>query len=246
MQHYFIVVLNNTTKDDWMNFNNTLHKLGFTPIEATIFITLCKHGALSGYEVAKLTGVSRSNVYAALYSLQEKGKCQMSNGETAKYIAISKEDLLLSTKREMKQTLSEIEQFFPVCVETNEPYVTIRGYDNVLNKIKNSISQCESHLYLLCSSTCIDLLKDELLSISHNHRITIICETQLALDDHITVYNRQKDPEGFHMIIDTKSVITGDLVHEPAQCLFSKNDSLVRLMRESFVTELDMIALKKH
>ena len=48
------------------------------------------------------------------------------------------------------------------------------------------------------------------------------------------------------MIMDTKSVITGDLDLEHAQCLFSKNDALVRLMRESFVTELEMIALKVH
>ena len=229
-----------------MDFNNTLHKLGFTPIEATVFITLCKHGALSGYEVAKLTGISRSNIYTALYSLQEKGKCQVSEGETAKYIAISKEELLLSTKRELIKTLSEIEQLYPSPIETHEPYVTIRGYDNVLNKIKNSILLCKSHLYLLCSSSCIDLLRDELLTISSNRRITIICETNIYLNEQIIVYNRQKDPKGIHLIIDTNSVITGDLEKEHAQCLFSKNDSLVRLMRESFVTELDMIALKKH
>lgn len=240
------MLLNNTTKDDWMDFNNTLHKLGFTPIEATIFITLCKHGALSGYEVAKLTGISRSNVYSALYSLQEKGKCHVSEGETAKYMAISKEELIFSTKRELEETLSEIEQFFPDSIETSEPYVTIRGYHNVLNKIKNSILLCKSHLYLLCSTACIELLREELLSICPNHRITIICEGSIELDKRITIFNRQKDPQGIHLIIDTESVITGDLNPEHAQCLFSKNDSLVRLMRESFITELDMIALKKH
>lgn len=228
-----------------MNFNETLYKLGFTPIEATIFITLCEHGALSGYEVAKLTGISRSNVYSALYNLQAKGKCHVSEGETAKYIAISKEELLLSTKREMSQTLSEIEQYYPNFIQTYEPYVTIRGYENVLNKIKNSILLCKSHLYLLCSSKCIDLLREELLAICSTRRITIICEAPVSLDPHIVIYTRQKDPKSIHLIIDTQSVVTGDLDLEHAQCLFSKNDSLVRLMRESFVTELDMIALTK-
>lgn len=229
-----------------MDFNNTLHKLGFTPIEANVFITLCKHGALTGYEVAKLTGISRSNIYAALYSLQEKGKCEISEGETTKYIAISKDELLQSTQREMQETLEEISRFFPNQLETNEPYVTIRGYHNVLNKIKNCIALCESHLYLLCSAKSALLFKDELLNICKSHRITIICEDSLAIAPEITVYKREKDSQGFHMIIDTKSVITGDLDTEHAQCLFSRNDSLVRLMRESFITELDMIALKKH
>lgn len=241
-----IVVLNNTTKDDGMDFNTTLHKLGFTPIEATVFVTLCKHGALTGYEVAKLSGISRSNVYAALYSLQEKGKCEVSEGETTKYIAISKEELLLSTQREMQQRLEEISTFFPTPIQTNEPYVTIRGYDNVLNKIKNCISLCESHLYLLCSASNALLFKDELLAIDKTCRITIICEAPLTMSPEVKVFLKEKDPKGFHMIIDTNSVITGDLDLEHAQCLFSKNDSLVRLMRESFITELDMIALKKH
>ena len=227
-----------------MDFNNTLQKLGFTPIEATIFITLCKHGALTGYEVAKLTGISRSNVYAALYSLHDKGKCYLSEGENTKYVALSKEELLLSTEREMSHTLEEIKQFFPNSIEAHEPYLTIRGYTNVLNKIKNSITLCNSHLYLLCSSHCVYLLKEELLSISKHCRIHIICETDLYLSDHITIYNRKKDPKGFHMIIDTQSVITGDLDPEHAQCLFSKNESLVRLMRESLVTELEIISLK--
>ena len=227
-----------------MDFNNTLQKLGFTPIEATIFITLCKQGALTGYEVAKLTGISRSNVYAALYSLQDKGKCQLSEGETTKYVAISKEELLLSTQREMSHTLEEIKKLYPDAIESNEPYLTIRGYSNVLNKIKNSILLCKSHLYLLCPSDCVDLLKEELLTSSKICRIHIICEKDLFINDQITIYNRKKDPKGFHMIIDTQSVITGDLNLEHAQCLFSKNQSLVRLMRESLVTELEMIALK--
>ena len=227
-----------------MSFKDTLHKLGFAPVEATVFITLCEHGSLTGYEVAKLSGISRSNVYAALYSLQEKGKCEVSEGETAKYIAISKEELMLSTKREMETALNEIDTFYPKQQSAYEPYVTIRGYDNVLNKIKNCICLCKSHLYLLCSSSCLELLLDELTAISKQRRITIICEKELAIAD-MTTCKREKDPKGFHMIIDTQSVITGDLSTEHSQCLFSKDESLVRLMRESFVTELDIIALKK-
>ena len=77
-----------------MNFEEALAQMGFSPIEATIFITLCQNGALTGYEVAKLTNLSRSNVYAALYALQEKGKCYLAEGESTKYVALSKEELL--------------------------------------------------------------------------------------------------------------------------------------------------------
>lgn len=227
-----------------MHFNDTLYKLGFSPIEASVFITLCKHGSLTGYEVAKLTGISRSNVYAALYSLQDKGKCFASEGESTKYIPISKEELILTTKREMKNTLSEIELYFPKEVATNEPYLTIRGYEHVVNKIKNHILLCKSHLYVMSTVKDILIIKDELIKMSQTHKVILLCEAPIHLDDHIQVLVHTRPIEGFYMIIDTQIVITGDLTEENAQCLYSTNESLVRLMRSSFKTALDMINLQ--
>lgn len=227
-----------------MHFNDTLYKLGFSPIEASVFITLCKHGSLTGYEVAKLTGISRSNVYAALYSLQDKGKCFASEGESTKYIPISKEELILTTKREMKNTLSEIELYFPKEVATNEPYLTIRGYEHVVNKIKNHILLCKSHLYVMSTIKDILIIKDELIKMSQTHKVILLCEAPIHLDDHIQVLVHTRPIEGFYMIIDTQIVITGDLTEENAQCLYSTNESLVRLMRSSFKTALDMINLQ--
>lgn len=224
-----------------MSFTEALHKLGFSPIEANVYITLCKHGALTGYEVAKFTGISRSNVYAALYSLQDKGKCHVCEGETTKYTALSKEELLLITKREFEDIYVSLEQHYPQGVEANEPYITIKGYDNVVDKMRNCILLCQSHLYLMCSSDYISLLGSTLNEMSEQCRISIICEQPLTLSPQITTYQRQKSVQGFHMIIDTKSVLTGELSIAASQCLFSKNETLIRLMRESFITELDMI-----
>jgi len=229
-----------------MDLNNALQKIGFSPLEATVYIVLCKHGNLTGYEVAKLSGISRSNIYAALYSLQEKGMCDVSEGESTKYVALSKEELILSSKRIMSQTLADIEEHFPDRIDVSEPYVTIKGYDNVLSKIKNSILLCKSHLYILSTSTYIELLKEELLTICASKKVTILCDTKLDLGPNVTIGTRSKTPQGFHMIMDTQSVITGDLSHESSQCLYSTNQSLVRLMRESFITELDIITLTNH
>lgn len=229
-----------------MSFTETLHKLGFSPIEATVYTTLCQNGALTGYEVAKLTGISRSNVYAALHNLYEKGKCYLSEGDSAKYIAISKEDLLLSTEREMKKNLEAIEKYYPERIEPSEPYISIKGYENVLDKIKNCILLCKSHLYISTNSCYLELIEKELLEIADKRRVTIITEAPFKLPDSIKIYTRGKNADGFHIIMDTHSVLTADLSLENAQCLFSKNPSLVRLMRESFITELDMITLKNH
>ena len=225
-----------------MNFNDALSKLGLTPIEATVFTTLCKHGALTGYEVAKFCGVSRSNVYAALYALQDKGKCYVVEGESTKYIPITKEELLVSAQKEFEEVLSVLDTYFPSTLTSTEPYITIKGYDNVLNKVKNAILTCQSHLYILASSPCLELFKKELSQIVENKRVTIMSNGHIELANAL-IYKRRKSPEGFHLIIDTHTVLTGDITDSSAQCLYTTNPSLVRFMRESFITELDMIKL---
>ncbi len=228
-----------------MIFNTILHKLGLSPTEASVFTILCKHGSLTGYEVAKMTGISRSNVYAALYSLQDKGRCFASEGETTKYIAQSKDELLLSIKRESEIVLKEINDYYPAEVISSEPYITIKGYDNVLTKLKNTMLLAHSHLYLLCPTDLIDLIHDELLEISSKIRINIISEKSLSLSPDIKIYHRNRNFDGFHMIVDTETMLTGQISGSAPQCLFSKDPSLVRLMKESFATELDIIKLNK-
>ena len=57
---------------------------GLTRQEATIYVCLIQNVDLSGYEVAKLTGISRSNVYSALAGLTEKGAAYLLEGTTSK------------------------------------------------------------------------------------------------------------------------------------------------------------------
>lgn len=225
-----------------MLFNDALLKIGFTPIEATVYITLCKHGALTGYEVAKLSGISRSNVYAALYSLVDKGKCYLIEGESTKYLALSKQELILNSKREFAEVINVLHHDFPESVQVTEPYITIKGAEHVIQKIKNTILTCSSHLYILCPTHYIEFFRDELLKVSENKKLVLICDSHIFLGNTL-VYKRSKSPQGFHIIVDTYAVITGEIDGALSQCLFTTNQSLVRLLRESFIAELDFIQL---
>lgn len=225
-----------------MHFEEALTKLGLTPIEATLYTTLCKHGALTGYEVAKLCGISRSNVYAGLYSLQDKGKCYLLDEEPNKYIPLPKEDLLLCAEREFKEVYETLKTLYPENLLVSDPYITVRGYQNVVDRITNTILSCHSHLYILTTCDILEIFKDVLSEISTTKRVTIICDSHLIIGEAL-IHTKPKAPLGFHMIVDTNCVITGDLSPESSQCLYTTNQSLVRLMRESLITELEMIRL---
>ena len=48
---------------DEMSYIEKLMVFGLTRQEASIYLCLYRNGTLTGYEAAKLTGISRSNVF---------------------------------------------------------------------------------------------------------------------------------------------------------------------------------------
>lgn len=55
------------------NASDQLQELGFSQYEAQAYINLLQRNPLNGYELAKISGIPRPNVYAVLDKLQEKG-----------------------------------------------------------------------------------------------------------------------------------------------------------------------------
>lgn len=62
-----------------------LQHFGLSRQEALLYQNLLSHGKQTGYEIAKETGISRSNVYSALSVLVEKGAAYVQE-ENAKNI----------------------------------------------------------------------------------------------------------------------------------------------------------------
>ena len=79
------------------NLIENLISFNLTRQEATIYVSFLTRGQMSGYEVAKETGVARSNVYSALQSLVEKGALYLIEGETTKYTPVDVKAFLQNT-----------------------------------------------------------------------------------------------------------------------------------------------------
>ena len=68
-------------------FTARLTEFGLTRQEAGIYECLLGEGKISGYEVAKLLGISRSNAYGSLASMTEKGAVYLVEEGTTKNIS---------------------------------------------------------------------------------------------------------------------------------------------------------------
>ena len=93
-----------------MELVQALKNIGFTQQEAIIYITLCKYGELTGYEASKISGISRSNVYATLASLVEKGRAYTIESSATKYVATPKKELICNIQRSFEDNIKYLEK----------------------------------------------------------------------------------------------------------------------------------------
>ena len=81
--------------------------------EAAIYLCLLKQEELTGYEAAKLTGISRSNVYNGLASLVEHGAAYILEGTSTRYTAVGLSEFCENRLRYLQRTKEELEKNGP-------------------------------------------------------------------------------------------------------------------------------------
>src|SRR5215211_4976590 len=84
-----------------------LQQLGFSEYEARAYLALLQRNPLNGYELAKLSGLPRANVYAVLQKLEERGavvRLDMPSG--ARYAPVAPAELTQRIASRFHGTLS--------------------------------------------------------------------------------------------------------------------------------------------
>ena len=135
------------------SFTERLMEFGLTRQGASIYQCLLTEGKVTGYEVAKQTGISRFNAYNSLASMTEKGAAYLvEEASTRKVCACPAQRVLQESYpqagRIRKDGCRNICQRRKAYVEG---YITIEGAENILNKIKNLLSQVDQRVYISCT-----------------------------------------------------------------------------------------------
>lgn len=219
-----------------MDLLEALKKLGFTQQEAIIYIKLSQSESMTGYEAAKESGISRSNAYASLSNLVEKGYAYTITGNPVRYIAVPKEDLLRNAKRDFSQTISLIDEKLSTQSIATEPYITITDEINILNKMKNIILEAELRIYVSVKASILLQLEEELIiACEKGLKVVVLSEMDISCGEHLFY---PSDRSGsIKLIADTTEILAGTL----SQSLYSKNTTLVSIIRESIIDEITLI-----
>lgn len=224
-----------------------LTHFNLTKQEATLYVLLLKEGHLTGYEAAKLTGISRSNTYTALAGLVDKGAAYvLEEGKVTRYTPVPPEEFCTNKINRLQNIKQKILNQLPALKNDAEGYITIKGELEIINKLKNTVRQAEARIYVSANQRVMELLKSELMdALKRGLKVVIISDEQFTLPQAIC-YGTEKQNEQIRLIADSQTVVTGDLEDEEnSTCLYSCKRNLVDLFKDALKNEIKLIELQK-
>lgn len=218
-----------------------LISFNLTRQEALIYVALLTYGEMTGYEVAKQTGIARSNVYSALQSLLEKGALYLIEGETTKYEPVTVKDFLSNTILDLQKKALLIEENAPKKIVQSEGYITILGAKNIENKIRLMLKETQERIYVMASCEILRKFSDELLMLCNSGKKVVILSDDFELENAI-YHKTQTEKNQIRLITDSRFVLTGILsgnVHDT--CLYSGQQNLVDVMKEALKNKIELL-----
>lgn len=229
-----------------MDMIELLTQFNLTRQEAVIYTTLLAEGDLNGYEVAKITGISRSNAYTSLAALVEKGGAFVIEGPATRYTPVPVEEFCSNRIRKLEETKRELLRSIPVKRDEIEGYVTIKGKSHILDKMRNMISEAGERVYISVSEQVLECLLPEIKAAAGRGIKTVLITNVPFNLDGATVYFAEKSLRQIRLIADSTNVLTGDIEDgEYSTCLYSRKKNLIDLLKDSLKNEIRLIEITK-
>lgn len=223
-----------------------LTDFGLTRQEAVIYLTLLSRGKMTGYEVSKETGISRSNAYSSLAGLVEKGAACTDEGEVRSYAAVSLKEFTGNVLHHLSEKQEYLLRNQPEPALEDEGYLSVRGRQRVLDKLRFMIISCEKRLYLSAPWKLVSLYEDLLKDCSDRRGIKVVILTD---EDHTlgdcVVYAMKNLVDQVHLIADSKELLSGRVLDETSTvCLYSRNADLIEVFKEMMRSEIIILEKK--
>ncbi len=219
-------------------FINNLCSFGLTHQEAQIYVSLLNHGEMSGYEVAKDTGISRSNVYASINSLVDKGGAYLLEGEVTKYTPVPVNQFTKNMLEDFSRKAEYLNSHAPAKVQNHEGYITIVGAQNIRNKLRQMISVTEQRLYIMAQAEILQSLVADLQKLIKSGKKVVIITKGFSLEG-AKIYETEIEDGQLRFISDSAYVLTGEYtgdVHDTA--LYSGQKNLVTVLKEALKNKI--------
>lgn len=231
---------------DELTIVEKIMEFGLTRQEAVIYVCLFKSGDLTGYEVAKQTGISRSNVYSALAGLVEKGAAYVLEGNASKYTPVPIEEFCDNVIRNLEGRKSYLVENIPQMSAVKEGYITIEGYRHICDKMHHMLKAAKQRIYLSAPAHFIMQWQKELRELTEQKiKVVLITDDRVEVKNSIFYLSGKKE-EQLRLIIDSEYVLTGEISGRDSDaCLYCGQPNFVNVFKEALRNEIKLIELTR-
>src|SRR4051794_23155367 len=141
-----------------------LQKLGFGDYEAKAYLGLLRSGPMTGYELARVSGVPRANVYDILPRLEERGAVVRADSPSgARYSAVPASQLISGLSDRFNDNIAAAEEALQ-----NEGQIAGQDYTWNIEGYRAVIDHARTLLDAASGEAVVALWPQEALALAHN------------------------------------------------------------------------------
>jgi sugar-specific transcriptional regulator TrmB len=202
-----------------------LVQIGFSEYEAKAYVALLRESPVTGYQLAKTSGVPRSMIYEVLGKLTARGAAMTLRKEgSTQYAPVPAGEFLAQLQHEQDALIGALEQELAGLDAVSDlDYVwNIEGHENVMAKAREMIDQARERIYLSLLPATYAALQDALQrAIGRGVQVVVYSTGELDLPGGRVIANPvpgevHERVEGLWLVlvVDAKEVLVGELLTE--------------------------------
>jgi predicted DNA-binding transcriptional regulator len=151
--------------DQDRNLVDTLRRLGFSDLEALIYLDLLRHPSSTGYRIGRSISKPHANVYQSLVALEQKGAVLFEEGETRIYSAVPPPELIdhlrVRYERECAAAERELKALEVTPVEEDR-FFRLTSRDQVYARARSMLREAEETVLVELFPSCAAELRPDL------------------------------------------------------------------------------------
>lgn len=144
---------------------DTLRRLGFSDLEALIYLDLLRHPSSTGYRIGRSISKPHANVYQSLVALEQKGAVLFEEGETRIYSAVAPAELIdhLRVRYERECAAAERElKALEVSPVEEDRFFRLTSRDQVYARARAMLKDAQETVLVQLFPSCAEELRADL------------------------------------------------------------------------------------
>ncbi len=233
-----------------------MQNIGFSQYEARVYLALLQQPQVSGYEVAKISGVPASKIYPVLSKLVNREAVIAIDDDPVKYVPKPPAEILNHLKSDYLNTVGrlddELEKIYARHDSADQYIWNISGYQAIVERIIEFLGRGEKQIFLSVWDEEIDLLTDTLKDLQKKGVELHIVHFGQKILGFGREYRHGREHEirikrggrRIAVVVDDKQVILGHFSeNENSSAVWTSNSGLVLLAKDYIIHDIYSIRM---